>query len=141
MTFSDPHTLIMTAKLGGARKDAQVDTCAVFAAALFDVAVEAGMACQLYTAAFHLAGFREPRWYHSVVAIRGSYYDSQGTFDLEICRRRLKLHPSVRCNLTFQPDTRDGMYEEEFEELYRFYAKALRKSAVSIPLTTATVAG
>lgn len=140
MAFYDLHSLIMAAKLGRARKDAQVDTCAVFAAALYDVAIGAGMDCQLYTAAFHVGGFREPKWYHSVVAFHGNYYDSQGTFDLDICRRRLKVHPTVRCHLAFQPDTRDGLYEEEFEELYQFYAKALRKSAVSI-LPVATVAG
>lgn len=45
----DVDLIIKAAKLGRERKDAQVDTCTVFAAALYDVLSSQGVQCKMVT--------------------------------------------------------------------------------------------
>lgn len=116
--------IIQAAKLGRERKDAQIDTCSVFAAALFDVLTQMGIACQMVTAVN-----RSGRgWAHSVVEADGAYYDSMGEFSGDIYKARAKLHPSVRVDIEFRKDFREDCFEPEFEELYTFFMKALTKA-------------
>jgi hypothetical protein len=61
----DLSSAIMAAKLGRARKDAQEDTCAVFAAALYDVLQERGVPCEMATA--FPVGDIFNKWYHAVL--------------------------------------------------------------------------
>lgn len=122
----DLDGVIRNAKLGRTRKDAQEDTCAVFAAALFDLLTERGVACRMVTVA---GGFSPlTRWYHAVVEVGDVHYDSMGEFSEDIWRRRAKIHPRVTTSLTYRQDVREDCYEEEFEEMHRFYLKALRSS-------------
>jgi hypothetical protein len=46
----DISVAIKAAKLGRYRKESQVDTCTVFAAALYDLLREQGIPCQMATA-------------------------------------------------------------------------------------------
>lgn len=115
--------LIKSAKIGRARKDAQVDTCAVFAAALYDL-LSAAMACKMVT----VVNRGVLPWAHSVVEVDGRYYDSLGEFSTPIYRVRAKIHPSVTLNLRYQADSREECYEPEFAEMYAFYLKELTKS-------------
>lgn len=125
--------LIKTAKLGRERKDAQVDTCAPFAAALHDVLIENGLDVTL-SVACHKGATYQHIWYHLVVQHGGTYYDSLGEFSKEIIRKRLKIHPSVDFPLTFEPETRPGCYEEDdYEALFEFFAGAFRKAAAKLP--------
>lgn len=127
--------IIKTAKLGRERKGAQEDTCAVFAAALYDVLCEQGIACKMVTVT--------PRgllpWAHAVVEVDGRYYDSMGEFSADIYRARAKVHKTVKFELVYQDDVRADCYEEDFEELYAFFLKALRK-AVSLQGQTSALA-
>lgn len=116
-------TVIQSAKLGRARKDAQEDTCTVFAAALYDVLVAQGVPCQMV-----VAESRYPLWAHSLVEVNGQYYDSMGEFSNEIYRSRAKIHPTVDTTIAYNSDTRSECFEPEFDELYAFYVKALNKS-------------
>lgn len=121
--------LIKSAKIGRERKDAQIDTCAPFAAALYDVLAENGFDVNLF-----VAGYRgvsaDNTWYHLVVEHDGTYYDSLGEFSTDIMRKRLKIHPRTQYELTFKPEPRPGCYEEEdFELLYDFLADEFRKAA------------
>lgn len=115
--------LIKSAKIGRARKDAQVDTCAVFAAALYDL-LSADMACKMVT----VVNRGVLPWAHSVVEVDGRYYDSLGEFSTPIYRVRAKIHPSVTLSLRYQADSREECYEPEFVEMYAFYLKELTKS-------------
>lgn len=118
----DLDTVILAAKLGRARRDAQVDTCAVFAAALYDVLVAHEVPCRLAVATrVGWCGFS-----HSVIEAGGKYYDSMGEFSTLIYRNRAKIHPDVSLHIEYQPDFR--CYEPDFEELYAFYVEALGKS-------------
>lgn len=114
-------TIIKTAKLGSARKDAQEETCAVFAAALHDVLLGQGIPCNIVTAV-KVNGLR---WAHSVVEVSGRYYDSKGEFSTGIYRSRAKIHPAVTVDVVYQADTRADCYETEYEELHAFYVKKL----------------
>ena len=122
------NRIIQSAKLGRARKDAQVDTCAVFAAALFDVLMIAGIKCKMVCAVCKngLDG-----WAHSVIQVEDRFYDSLGEFSTTIYRTRAKIHPSVSATIEYNDDVRDDCYESDFDELYIFYVKALNK-AVSL---------
>jgi hypothetical protein len=122
----DISAVIQEAKLGRARKDAQVDTCGVFAAALFDVLSAQGIPCRMVCATNEEYG--GCRWAHLVVAANGSYYDSLGEFSTAIYRKRAKLHPSVFVELKYRKDFRDECYEPEFNEMHAFYVKALKKA-------------
>lgn len=118
----DIHQVIVNAKLGSARKDAQVDTCTAFAAALYDVLTAAGIPCGIVTAC------RPGVWAHSVVRTADGYFDSKGVFSTEIHRQRAKIHPKVNYEIEFQEDQRNGCYDDEFELMYIFYLKALQKT-------------
>nr|WP_250808173.1 hypothetical protein [Neorhizobium tomejilense] len=121
--------LIKTAKIGRERKEAQIDTCAPFAAALYDVLLENGFSPSLVTVGYRAGGLRNT-WYHSVVKCDDVMYDSLGEFSTEIIRARLRIHPSVMYELTFTPDYREGCYDEEdYSVLYEFLVDELRKSA------------
>lgn len=120
--------IIVSAKLGSARKDAQVDTCTAFAAALYDLLTSQGQCCQLVTAVKH--GING--WAHAIVQADGRYYDSMGEFSVEIYRKRARVHPTVQLHIEFVPDSREGCYEEEFEGIYEFYQQMLSKTATKM---------
>jgi len=118
--------LIKHAKLGRERKYAQVETCSVFAAALYDVLVENGIAGTIVTAVQ-----REPvRWAHSVVQVEGKFFDSMGEFSTDIYRERARIHPSVTLEIEYVSDVRNQCYESDYDELHRFFVKRLSKSFV-----------
>ncbi|RMM39198.1 hypothetical protein QO021_28345 (plasmid) [Pseudomonas amygdali pv. lachrymans] len=121
----DIEKVILAAKLGRARKDAQVDTCSVFAAALYDFLSERGIPRKIVTAV--KKGFQA--WAHSVIEVDGRFFDSLGEFSVSIYRDRARIHPSVSLDISYVPDTRDDCYEEEFIEMYNFYLKMLTKAA------------
>lgn len=121
--------LIMQAKIGRERKDAQIDTCAPFAAALYDILEENGFDVEMVTAGRTGVG-PDQTWYHSVVQVDGRFYDSMGEFSTEIVRKRNKIHPSVDYELSYKPDIRDDCFDaEDYQALYDFLLKELRKSA------------
>jgi hypothetical protein len=120
----DIGVIIQVAKLGLARKDAQVDTCSVFAAALYDVLTSQGVACQIVTAVKD----RPCAWAHSVVEVAGRYYDSMGEFSTEIYRTRARIYPMVDVDIQYRADSRHDCYESDFEEMYIFYVKMLDKA-------------
>lgn len=117
---------ILSAKIGRERKEAQIETCTVFAAALYDVLSEQGLPCRLMTAS--CKGISP--WAHSVVELDGHYFDSMGEFSLDIYRQRAKIHPSVALVVEYTPDTREDCFDEEdFTGLHEFLVGALRKAA------------
>jgi hypothetical protein len=116
------NKIIQEAKLGSARKDAQVDACAPFAAALYDVLSAQGFACQMVVAV------KDNAWTHSVVEVAGCYYDSMGEFSTYIYRNRAKIHPKVELNISYLADSRHDCYEPEFDDMYAFYVKAINKA-------------
>lgn len=121
--------LIKTAKIGRERKDAQVDSCAAFAAALYDVLVENGFLPSLVTASYRGVTV-ERTWYHAVVEVDGKMYDSLGEFSTQIMRDRLKIHKSTSYELKYEPDRREGCYDEDdFQGVYDFLVKEFRKTA------------
>ncbi|WP_432263338.1 hypothetical protein [Cupriavidus sp. TMH.W2] len=120
----DINAIIQAAKLGRTRNDAQEDTCAVFAAALYDVLSAHGIPCQMVTAVK-----REGHaWAHLIVEIAGRYYDSMGEFSTSIYRARARIHPTVSLDIAYQPDVRSDCYESEFDELHAFYVNMLNKA-------------
>lgn len=138
-TPMDILELIRTAKIGLERKAAQTETCAPFAAALYDALAENGVKATLAVAC--RKGYRSDRtWYHLVVAHGGRYYDSLGEFSSEILRKRLKIHPSVQFELEFKREPRDGCYEEaDHDALHSFLLHAFRRAvnkmnALQVPL-------
>lgn len=122
------HDIIMAAKLGRERKQAQIDTCAVFAAALYDVLTERGIPCSMHTVSNRWHRNAEPDWYHALLRVDGKYYDSLGEFSTEIYRGRNKIHPKVDVFLEFKPDSRPDCYEDDYDELHKFFVKTLRKA-------------
>lgn len=120
----DLATIIQTAKLGRTRKDAQEDTCAVFAAALYDVLCAHGVSCRMVTA--RKEGFGG--WAHAVVEVDGRHYDSMGEFSVDIYRARARIHPKVTMDIVYKPYFREECYEPEFDELHAFYVKKLGKA-------------
>jgi hypothetical protein len=126
------NKIIQEAKLGAARKDAQVDACAPFAAALYDVLSEHGIACQMAVAIKD-----DPcAWTHSMVNVADRYYDSMGEFSTDIYRNRAKIHPKVELNISYLADSRHDCYEPEFDDMYAFYVKVLNKafaSSIALP--------
>lgn len=120
----DINEIIQAAKLGRYRKEAQVDTCTVFAAALYDVLWEHGIPCQMVTA----MNRQGHAWAHAVVEVAGSYYDSLGEFSTAIYRGRAKIHPSVSLEIAYQKDVRSDCYEPEFDEMHAFYVKSLNNA-------------
>lgn len=119
--------LIKTAKIGRERKDAQVDSCSAFAAALFDVLEENGFSPSLVTANYRGAT-SETTWYHLVVEIDGTMYDSFGEFSTDIMRKRVKAISTYE--LRYTPETREDCYDEDdFGGVYEFLVKEFRKTA------------
>lgn len=123
----DIQLLITDAKLGRSRKEAQEDTCSVFAAALYDILQAEGIACQMVTA--HKRDGHA--WAHAIVEVDGRYYDSMGEFSTDIYRQRARMHPAVALQIEYLLDTRDECFEEEFDELHAFYLKKLATAANS----------
>jgi len=117
------NEIIQSATLGASRKDAQVDCCAVFAAALYDVLSEHGFACQMVSATERWEG-----WAHALVKVDGRFYDSLGEFSTAIYQARRKIHKSVTLKIEYRKDVRSNCYEPEFDEMHRFYVKALEKA-------------
>lgn len=124
MGIMDVEGVILGAKLGRTRKDAQEDTCAVFAAALYDALSRREIPCRMVTAVKRGSG----GWAHSIVEVAGRYYDSMGEFSTSIYRDRARIHPSVTLTIDFEPDNRDQCFDPEFDELHAFYVKMLQKS-------------
>lgn len=121
--------LIMSAKIGRERKDAQVDTCAPFAAALYDVLLENGFDAELVSVGYKGVTV-EHSWYHAVVSVDGTMYDSLGEFSEDILKARMKIKPTVEYKLSFALDSRDGCYDEDdYQVLYDFLVDQLRKAA------------
>jgi hypothetical protein len=120
--------LIKTAKIGRERKDAQVDTCSVFAAALYDVLEENGFSPSMVNAS-HRGVTIEMTWHHLVVEVEGTMYDSLGEFSTDIMRTRSKIHPTVSYELKYSPEIRDDCFEDDFADLYDFLVKEIRKAA------------
>jgi len=130
MTLSE---IIMAAKIGRYRKDAQIDTCDVFAAALYDALKARDIPCSVYTVAFTRAFSRMPEWYHGVVKVAGKYYDSLGEFSCDIIRTRNRIHPKVTFDLSFTKDIRDGFFNDEYADLHEHYLKFLAKAMNAAP--------
>lgn len=120
--------IIKIAKLGSERKAAQIDTCTVFAAALFDFLKSQNQPCAMKTATFYLVPGSRPEWHHAVVEHNGRLYDSMGAFSHEAVRARAKIHSKCSSRLDIRDDVRADCYEEEFEELYLFFSKKLRNA-------------
>lgn len=120
----DIDAIIKAARLGRERKDAQVDACSVFAAALYDVLSAQGIQCQMVT----VVPNGLPKWAHAVVEVAGRYYDSMGEFSADIYRNRARIHPAVEFELDYQSDSRCECYEPECDELHAFFLKALNKA-------------
>jgi hypothetical protein len=121
--------LIKTAKIGRERKDAQVDSCAAFAAALYDVLAENGFSPSMVTACYRGATV-ETTWYHAVVEVEGKMYDSLGEFSTEIMRDRLKIRKSTPYELKYEPEPREDCYDElDYQGVYDFLVKEFRKTA------------
>lgn len=120
----DINAIIQAAKLGRSRKDAQVDACTVFAAALYDVLWEHGIPCRMVTA----LNQQGPAWAHEVVEVAGRYYDSLGEFSTAIYHVRAKMHPSVSLDIVYRKDVRSDCYDPEFEEMHAFFVKMLDKA-------------
>lgn len=116
--------IIKSARIGRERRDAQVDTCSVFAAALYDVLSTHGIPCLMVTA----IASGPLNWAHAVVEVSGRYYDSMGEFSASIYRLRAKIHPKVDLNVVYWPDSRIDCFELEYVELHAFFIKELTKS-------------
>lgn len=127
------HDAILDAKLGRERKAAQQDTCGIFAAALHDVLNEMGLDPKIRCAAFSFEGSRRAEWYHAVVCVGETLYDSMGRFDHEIVRNRIGIHRSVRSSISVRDDDRESCWEDELSELHTFYFKELQKSLAKHP--------
>ena len=117
----DIRSLIKNVKIGRERKDAQIDTCCVFAAALYDILLENDLKPKLVCASM------PKKWHHMVVEIEGEMFDSLGEFNTFIMRKRLKIHPKVKFELTYTAESRSGCFEEEYRELYKFFLEKFRK--------------
>ncbi|MCS4088577.1 hypothetical protein [Rhizobium sp. BK176] len=125
----DIAELIKSAKIGRERKDAQIDSCSAFAAALYDVLEENGYSPSLVNASYRGATI-ERTWHHLVVEVDGTMYDSLGEFSTEIMRARSKIHPTVSYELKYSPEIRDDCYDEDdFGGVYEFLVKEFRKTA------------
>ncbi|MDD2222816.1 MAG: hypothetical protein PHF42_05180 [Pseudomonas sp.] len=118
------NDLIKRAKLGRTRKEAQTDTCTVFAAALYDFLQSQQIPCRMAC----VQSVHGKHWAHLLVDVDGKFYDSMGEFSTEIYRARAKIHPSVTVRLKFTKDFREDCYEPDFHELYLFYLKKIQKA-------------
>lgn len=126
--IADLSEAIKTAKLGRARKEAQVDTCTAFAAALYDILKARGVECRLITASCSFGMRSSLNWAHAVVGVGNRYYDSMGEFSASLYRQRAKIHPKVDFKITFKVFGRACAYEDELQGYYDFYSRILEKS-------------
>jgi hypothetical protein len=116
----DISNLILNADLGHEREDAQIDTCAAFGAALFDVLKSNGEAPSLYTVT-HRDENPDWAWCHVVVRVGDTYYDSLGEFSDDIIRKRLGIEENEDYELIYEPDRREGCYDQlDFQLVYEF---------------------
>lgn len=127
----DLSEIILSAKLGRSRKEAQVDCCGEFAAALFDALETRKIPCSMVTATKASSGRTD--WHHAVVEVGGRYYDSMGEFTPDIYRTRAKIHPTVEIDITFRPDDRSCAFEDDMAEMYAFYLEKLSKALDAVP--------
>lgn len=125
---TDIEAIIKSAKLGGARKEAQDDACEPFAAALFDVLTQVGIKASVACATFRINGASTPSWFHAIVEVDGVYYDSLGKFDHDIVRARSRIHKTVKTDLEFKPDVR-YFDEQDWTEMHSFCVKKLSVAA------------
>ncbi|SER38679.1 hypothetical protein [Giesbergeria anulus] len=116
--------IIKQAKLGRARKEAQTDTCTVFAAALYDLLQAQQIPCSMAC----VQSVHGAPWAHLLVEVDGKFYDSMGEFSTEIYRVRAKIHPTVTVQLKFTKDFREECYDPEFDDLYLFYLKKIEQA-------------
>lgn len=124
----DLSAVILNAKLGRERRDAQIDTCSIFAAALVDVLTENGVQADFCSASFVILPGDRASWHHAVVKVGDTFFDSMGEFNHEIVRARTKTHKTVKSRLDFRSDQRDEVEEDELAELLEFFVKKLRIS-------------
>lgn len=117
----DIADIIKQAKLGRARKEAQIDCCAVFAAALYDVLTAQGVRCEIFCAK------NEGLWTHSVVNVSGRYFDSMGEFSIDIYRKRARIRPSLDSFIDYVQDVREGVFEADFDEMHAFFVEKLNE--------------
>lgn len=127
MSEYDIARIIKEAKLGGARKDAQIDACEPFAAALFDALNAAGIETKVFCATFFIVGSPSPEWAHAIVQVGGVFYDSLGVFNHEVVRARLRIHKNVQTRLQIEPDVRD-FDARDWSEMHAFCLKKIEKS-------------
>ena len=121
--------LIKSAKIGRERKDAQVDSCAAFAAALYDVLSENGFSPSMVTACYRGAT-SQSNWYHAVVEVDGKMYDSLGEFSTEIMRQRAKVGKNSSYELKYEPEPREDCFDAlDFQGVYDFLLNEFRKTA------------
>lgn len=116
----DITTLILTADLGHEREDAQIDTCAAFGAALYDVLKSNGQSPQLFTVT-HRDENPDWAWCHVLVRVGDTYFDSLGEFSDDIIRKRLGIEENEEYELIYEPDRREGCYDQDdFQLVYEF---------------------
>ncbi|WP_212684587.1 hypothetical protein [Thalassospira xiamenensis] len=123
----DVESIIRAAKLGRSRKDAQVDTCSAFAAALYDVLMRNGVEAQVITASATWAHGAQS-WAHSLVKVGSKYYDSLGEFSEEIWRKRNRIHATVESDVRYSAEPREDCFDEEHSDFHASYYKALESS-------------
>ena len=133
------EAMILQAKLGRARRDAQVDCCSAFAAALFDVLQARGIDCRM--ACVTLGSDVGTPAAHALVAVGDRYYDSMGQFTHEIWRRRARIHPLVKTTAVFSADQRDDSFEPDLAELHTWYLRVLTKAMQATPVTSGSATG
>jgi len=124
----DLGKVILNAKLGSARKDAQEDTCLVFAVALRAVLEKHDVMSSIYTATYWIGNSSRSEWSHSVIEFNERHYDSMGEFSVDIHRHRSKIHPNVKSRITYELETGIDLIDDEFIDLYAFYIEKLEKS-------------
>jgi hypothetical protein len=129
MTPEALNNLILNAKLGSARKDAQIDSCGPFAAALHDILKMNGMRSSIWSAEMHWEYFSKPEWGHYVVRYIGIAYDSLGFFDKKIICKREKIKSNF-C-LVMRRMSRQGIFEDDEINMYNFFYSALAKQMKS----------
>jgi hypothetical protein len=124
MTPENLHDIIMNAKIGEMRKDAQIETCTVFAAALGDLLKNRKIE-HTYLCVSPKTPHSSLMWYHTVIGFAGKMFDSYGLFNADILKKRQKL--KIDLDLLVKNDVREDV-DEEFSKLYIFFVKKLEKS-------------
>ena len=122
----DIHEIIVNAKLGSARKDAQIDACTAFASALSDFLNENQITHEAYTVSYLL--YEKAKWYHAVIKVEDFYYDSLGLFNDDLVNQRSKIHKNVlpHVEIVYKKDVVEC--DPDFEEMRSFFLKKLNLS-------------